>query len=127
MPRSVDLPARPPLHADQAAGDQGPEEIRPERLGLGDADVQPDDLSAPGLVHAVGDDHALALHPATVADLLDLGVEKQIKVAALKRPQAKRLDLLIQPAQIGLTSLRRTRSPRLSTSWSTRRVDTPQT
>jgi hypothetical protein len=75
----------------------------------------------------VGDDHALALHLATVADLLDLGVEEQKKVAALKRPRAKRLDLLIQPAQIRLTSLRPTRSPRLSTSWSTRRVDTPQT
>jgi hypothetical protein len=61
------------------------------------ADVQADDLPPAGVVHAVGDDHALALHPPAVADLLDLGVKKQIEVAALQRPRAERLDLLIQP------------------------------
>jgi hypothetical protein len=85
------------LHADQAARDQGPEEIGPERLGLRGADVQADDLPPACLVDAVGDDHALALHPAAVADLLDLGIEKQVEVAALQRPRAERLDLLIQP------------------------------
>jgi hypothetical protein len=48
-------------------------------------------------VHTVGNDHALALHPAAVADLLDLGVKEQIQVAALQRPCAERLDLLVQP------------------------------
>jgi hypothetical protein len=48
-------------------------------------------------VDAVGDDHALALHAAAVSDLLDLGVQEQIEVAALQRPRAERLDLLIQP------------------------------
>jgi len=85
------------LHADQATGDQRAHEVRPERLGLGGADVQADDLPPAGLVHAVGDDHALALHAAAVADLLDLGVEEQIEVAALQRPRAERLDLLVQP------------------------------
>jgi hypothetical protein len=84
------------LHADQAAGDQAPDELRPERLGLRLADVQADDLPPAGLVHAVGDDHALALHPATVTHLLHLGVEEQVQVAALQRPGAKRLDLLVQ-------------------------------
>jgi hypothetical protein len=31
-----------------------------------------------------------------LADLLDLGVDEQIRVAALQRPLAKRLDLLVQ-------------------------------
>jgi hypothetical protein len=47
-------------------------------------------------VDAVGDDHTLVDHPAAVADLLDLGVEEQIDVAALQRPRPKRLDLLVQ-------------------------------
>jgi hypothetical protein len=47
-------------------------------------------------VHAVGDDHAFALHAATVADLLDLGVQEQVDLAALQRARAERLDLLVQ-------------------------------
>ena len=47
------------LHADQAALDQAAQELAPERLGLGLADVEADDLAAAGLVHAVGDHHAL--------------------------------------------------------------------
>jgi hypothetical protein len=85
------------LHADQAARDQASEELRPERLGLGRADIQADDLPAARLVHAVGDDHALALHAAAVSDLLDLGVEEQVDVAALQRPGPKRLHLLVEP------------------------------
>ena len=47
----------------------------------------------------------LRAHAPAVADLLDLGVEEQIRVAALQRPLAERLDLLVQqPAQIRLTS-----------------------
>jgi len=45
----------------------------------------------------MGDDHALALHPAAVSDLLDLGVKEQIEIAPLQRPGPERLDLLIQP------------------------------
>ena len=84
------------LHPDQAAGDQAAQELAPERLGLGLADVEADDLAPAGLVHAVGDDHALVHHPPAGADLLDLGVDEQIRVAALERPLAERLDLLIQ-------------------------------
>jgi hypothetical protein len=79
------------LHADQAARDE-----RPERLGLGGADVQADDLAPAGLVDGVGDHDALARDAAAVADLLDLGVDEQIRVAALQRPLAERLHLLIE-------------------------------
>jgi hypothetical protein len=47
-------------------------------------------------VHAVGDDHALALYAATVADLLDRGVQEQVDVAALQWARAERLDPLVQ-------------------------------
>ena len=40
------------LDADEAAGDEAAQELGPERLGLRLADVQADDLPAPGLVHA---------------------------------------------------------------------------
>ena len=43
------------LHADQAARHQRAQELGPERLRLGLADVDAEDLAAPGLVHAVGD------------------------------------------------------------------------
>jgi hypothetical protein len=44
----------------------------------------------------MGDHQRLVDHPAAVADLLDLGVEEQIRVAALQRPRAERVDVLIQ-------------------------------
>ena len=37
------------LHADQAAGDKAAEELGPERLGLGLADVDREDLAPPAL------------------------------------------------------------------------------
>ena len=48
------------LHADQAARDQTAQELAPERLGLGGADVQADDLAPAGLVDGVRDHDALA-------------------------------------------------------------------
>src|SRR4051812_30694614 len=86
------------LDADQPAGDERAQELAPERLGLGLTDVEADDLAAAGLVDGVGDHHALALNAATGADLLDLGVDEQIGVAALQRPLAKRLDLPVEQA-----------------------------
>src|SRR4051812_30947059 len=70
------------LDADQAALDQAPEELGPERLGLGLADVDREDLAPPALMHAVGHDERLVDHAAAVADLLDLGIEEHIRVAA---------------------------------------------
>jgi hypothetical protein len=84
------------LHANQAALDQAAQELAPERLGLGLADIQADDLAASGLVHGVRDHHALALHTAAITDLLNLRVDEQIRVAALKRPSPERLDLLVE-------------------------------
>src|SRR4051794_15843029 len=92
--------------AEQAARDQAPEELAPERLGLRLADVEADDLPPAGLMDSVRDHDALAGHAAAVADLLDLGVDEQIQVAALQRPLPERLHLLIQqpgdPADLGL-------------------------
>ena len=84
------------LHPGQAARDQAPKEVGPERLGLGLADIDREDLAAAGLVHAMGDDQRLRHDAAAVADLLDLGVEEQIRVAALERAAPERLDMLIQ-------------------------------
>ena len=71
--------------ADQAALDQAAQEVGPERLGLGLADVEAENLAAAGLMDAVGDHQRLGDHAAAVADLLDLGVEEQIRVGALQR------------------------------------------
>jgi hypothetical protein len=84
------------LDADQPARDEATEEVAPERLRFGLADVEADDLPAAGLVHGVGDHDALALHAAAVSDLLDLGVDEQIRVAALQRPLTERGDLLVE-------------------------------
>src|SRR4051794_16815943 len=62
------------LHADQAAFDQAPEKAGPERLGLGLADVDREDLAPPGLMNAMRDHQRLADDAPAVAHLLDLGV-----------------------------------------------------
>jgi hypothetical protein len=46
----------------------------------------------------MSDDNRLARDAAAVADLFDLGVDEQIRVAALQRALAERLDLLIEQA-----------------------------
>ena len=57
-------------------------------------------------MNGVRDHDALALHPAAVADLLDLRVDEQIRIATLKRPLTKRRDLFVEqagdPADLGL-------------------------
>jgi hypothetical protein len=47
-------------------------------------------------VDAVGEHQRLADNAAAVADALDLGVEPQVRVAALQRPVAERVDLLVE-------------------------------
>jgi hypothetical protein len=84
------------LDADQPAGDERAQELAPECLGLGLADVETDDLAAARLMDGVRDDNALACDAAAVADLLDLGVDEQIRIAALERPLPERLDLLVE-------------------------------
>ena len=84
------------LHAGEAALDEAAQEAAPERFGLGLADVEADHLAVAGLVHGVGEHQRLADDAAAVADLLDLGVEPQVRVAALERPVAERVDLLVE-------------------------------
>ena len=47
-------------------------------------------------MHTMRDDERFGDDTATVTDLLHLRVEKQIGVAALKRPGPKRLDVLVE-------------------------------
>jgi len=47
------------LDAEQTARDESSEEVGLERLGLGLADVDREDLAPPGLMHTVGDDQRL--------------------------------------------------------------------
>jgi hypothetical protein len=83
-------------HAGQATLDHASEEVAPERLGLALAAVEADHLAPTRLVHAVRDHHALPHDAAAVADLLHLGVEPDVAGAALERPAAERVDLLIK-------------------------------
>ena len=84
------------LHAAEAALDQTAQEAAPEGFGLALADVEADHLTVAGLVHGVGEHQRLWHHAAAVSDLLDLGVQPQVRVTALERPVAKRVDLLVQ-------------------------------
>jgi hypothetical protein len=84
-------------HALESAGAQAAEELAPERLGLSLPDVQADDLTAAALVDPVGDHQRLVPDPAGLADPFHLGVQPQVRVAALQRPLPERPHLLIQP------------------------------
>ena len=84
-------------HALESAGPQAAEELPPERLGLGRTHVQADDLPAAALVDPVGDHQRLVADPAGLADPFHLGVQPQIRVAALQRPLPEHPHLLIQP------------------------------
>jgi hypothetical protein len=98
---------------------------RTPRFGL--ADVEADDLPAGRLMNGVRDDHALRHDATAVPDLLDLGVEEEIEIAGRQGALAEGLDLLVEQAADARDL--RARSPQRSdsTSWSTRRVETPQT
>ena len=80
----------------QAALDQAAQEAAPEGLRLRLADVEGDHLPVARLVHAVGEHEALAHDAASVSDLLHLGVQPQVRIAALERPVAEGVDLLVQ-------------------------------
>jgi hypothetical protein len=51
-----------------------------QNAGLGGADVETDDLAPAGLMDGVRDHDRLARNAAAVVDLLDLGVDEQIRV-----------------------------------------------
>ena len=84
------------LHADQAARDQAARNSVQNASVSASPTSMAEDLAPAGLVHAVRDHQRLVDHAAAVADLLDLGVEEQVRVAALQRPRPERLDVLIQ-------------------------------
>jgi hypothetical protein len=86
------------LHPGQAAADQAAQELPPERLGLGRAHVQAENLALAGLVHAVGDHHRSMLDPPAGADLLHLGIQPQVRVGDLQGPLPEGDHLLIQAA-----------------------------
>src|SRR5215207_1619555 len=44
----------------------------------------------------MGDHQRLVDHAAAVADLLDLRVQEQVRIAALQRPRPERLDMLVE-------------------------------
>jgi hypothetical protein len=85
-----------PAARRKPARDQPTKELAPERVGLGRADVEANHFPASSLMDGVGDHHALARDAAAVADLLDLGVDGQIRITALQRARAERLDLLVE-------------------------------
>jgi len=47
-------------------------------------------------VHAVGKHQRLPDDPAAVADLLHLGIQPQVRIAALERPVAEGVDLFVE-------------------------------
>ena len=77
------LGGRPRPRADsvEATLDERAQQLAPERLGLGRADVEADDLAAARLVDGVRHPHTLAHDAAAGADALDLRVDEQVGVA----------------------------------------------
>jgi len=67
-----------------------------ERLRLGLADVDAENLTPAALMDAVSDHQRLGHHAAAVTDFLDLRVEEQVRVGALQRPAAERVNVLIK-------------------------------
>ena len=104
QPRTFAIAAFSPAWASEIASwtPTRPRATRPRRNSVQNASVSAsptsmrEDLAAAGLVDAVRDHQRLVDHAAAVADLLDLGVEEQVRVAALQRPRPERLDVLIQ-------------------------------
>jgi hypothetical protein len=86
------------LDPGQAAADQAAQELPPERLGLGRAHLQADDLPLPAGVDPVGDHQSMVLDPPAGPDLLHLGVQPQIRVGARQGPLPEHGDLLVQPS-----------------------------
>jgi hypothetical protein len=85
-------------HALQAAALEVAHKLDPERLRLDLAQVEADHLAPAGLVHGVGDHKRLRADVALVAHLEVLGVQPQVRVVALERPLAERIDLLVEAA-----------------------------
>jgi hypothetical protein len=83
-------------HAGEATLYETAQEAAPERFGLGLADVERDHLSVAGLVDTVGEHERLAHDTTGIADLLHLGVEPEVRVAALQRASTEGIHLLVE-------------------------------
>ena len=89
-------------HPRQPSGAEPAQELEPERLALGLADIDADHLTPAGLVNRVGNHERFAADMASVSDLEVLGIEPDIRVLALERAVAKRIDTLVElTAQTG--------------------------
>jgi hypothetical protein len=116
------------LHTRKATADQAPEKLAPERLGLGRAHIKANDLALAGLVHGVGDHQGVMLDPPASADLLNLGVQPQLRIGAIQRRSRNAVTCSSRPRHSRETvSLEIPANPRAFTSRSTLRVDTPFT
>ena len=83
------------LDALEATLDQSLQEGRPERLRLGRADVQADDLAPALAVHGDGDYGGDRDDPAALALAQVGGIEPQVRPLALQRPAQEGPDPLV--------------------------------
>jgi hypothetical protein len=114
-------------HAGQAAGGQVAEEAQPARAVLGAGGLQAEDLAVPVGVHA-GREQRMDVHnPAALADLEHQRVSRDERVGpGVQRSAAEvrdmRIEVLGHHADLALAQ---PVMPRVSTSFSIRRVLTP--
>ena len=114
-------------HPAQAAGDHVPEEAQPPGAVLGGGDLQTQDLPVPVGVDTCSHQGVHVHDPAALADLQRQGVGGNERVwAGVQRAGPEVGDLLVEllghDRDLGLRSRV---MPRVSTSFSIRRVDTP--
>ena len=102
------------------------QELRPDRLGLRDADLHAQHLTPSVAVDADGDDGGDRHDAPPATDLQVGGVDPQIRPVAFDRPLQEGLhlavDLLAQPADLALGDAGH---PHRLHQVSTERVDTP--
>src|SRR5207247_2548481 len=85
-------------HTLQAAAAEVAEQLGPEGLRLGLAQVEGDHLAPAALVYRVGDHERLRADVTAVSDLHLFRVQPEIGVVALERPLPERLDQLVERA-----------------------------
>lgn len=88
-------------HSREPSGHQIAQELDPEGLCLGLADVDPDHLPAASLVNGIGDHQRLGAHAAAVSDLQVLGVQPQVGEGAFEWAVAEGVDPLVEFAAKG--------------------------
>jgi hypothetical protein len=102
------------LDADQAACDQTPEDLAPERLGLRGADVQADDHPPANLVAGVRDDDELARDAPAVTDLLDSASTNRLGSGPSSGRSRNACTCLSQRPAFRLTRTRTSQTERLN-------------